>query len=195
MNWEEALPKLIPALQARANVMLQGRYHGSGTPLAADLAQATLVKLREAGAAERFADATFERIRAYAFRVLHNHYIDTCHRKHREALAESAEAPVEETSGPHPLSDGAHTPEEAVIVQEERRRRDQQLRAALSILTEPERTFLSAVMRSGSAPAAQKETGWPPGTASNACQKRNAILLKLSAHVVANSTEKKGGQK
>ena len=191
--WEKKLQRLIPVLEGRARAVLSGRHYGAGAPLADDLVQGTLLKLRRAGAKDRFGEAPDERLRRYAFRVLHNLYIDLCHRRPLELLARKAEAePPEAAPDPDPTRT-APSPEAALLLAEAQKTRGRLLTRALDVLSERECDFLAAVLRCGSAPRAQSELGWPPGTASNACQRRTQILKRLQARVAELQADRENG--
>lgn len=173
--WSERLEALRQPLLAQARKILRSRYFGSGAPLAEDLVQRTLMRLARSDVRDDLIEHDEERLRRYAYRVLHNLFIDSCTRKKRELLSDEG-APVE------PPDDEA-SPEDALLAKEALAARRRALAEALEHLDGDERAFVLACFRHGSAPAAQQEIGWPPGSGANACQRRNRILRRLQARV------------
>lgn len=177
MDFAHALVDLEPLLRRRAARMIDGRYYGSGAPLAQDLAQQTLAHLSTDRTRALLEEKSFEDIRRYAYRSLHNAFIDHCARKRREYTSEDAvlhTAPDEQAEGP----------EAATIAKDEHDQKLAALNAALSQLTSDEQSFLSACMDLGSAPAAQRKLGWPKGGAANACERRGSLLRRVQAAVM-----------
>lgn len=177
MDFAQALIDLEPLLRRRAARMIDGRYYGSGAPLAQDLAQQTLAHLSTDRTRTLLEAKAFEDIRRYAYRSLHNAFIDHCARKRREYTSEDS---VLHTAA----DDDAEGPEAAAIAKDERDRKLAALNAALSQLSTDEQTFLSTCMDLGSAPAAQRKLGWPKGGAANACERRGSLLRRVQAAVM-----------
>ena len=125
-------------------------------------------------------------MRRYAYRALHNAFIDHCARKRREYTSDDAllhTAPDHETAGP----------EAVAIARDGHAKKFSALNAALAELSEEEQTFLKVCMDVGSAPAAQRQLGWPKGGAANACERRGSLLRRVQARVM-QQMEKGGGQ-
>ncbi len=190
MEFAQALVDLEPLLRRRAARMLDGRYYGSGAPLAQDLAQLTLAHLSTERTSELLAEKSFEDIRRYAYRSLHNAFIDHCARKRREFTSEDS---LLQTAA----DDLAEGPEATAIAKDEHQRKLGALNKALAQLSEEERTFLSVCMDLGSAPAAQRKLGWPKGGAANACERRGSLLRRVQAAVMdamaPDSAHEEGG--
>jgi DNA-directed RNA polymerase specialized sigma24 family protein len=151
-----ALTELSNALFARA------RRLGSTAP--EDLAQEAL---RRALESKKVADGDDLGRRKYAFRILHNLFIDE-KRAERRMLHEDVE--------PEPSGE---TPESSVAERQQLQARARAADEALAQLDDRDRAFLCRSLVLGSAPAAQRELGYPPGSAANACQRRNRLLGRV----------------
>lgn len=172
-DWRE----LSEALTRRASRLLTGTRLGAGAPRAEDLAQEVMVRLHTPAAEAELEGASGLQVRKYAYRSLHNLFIDRCVRKRREHLLE------ETTDGTHPVLEPVDPRDPDVLVDD--KRRVDQLRQALGSLSAQERSFLEACVRTGSATAAQKELGWPPGGAANAGNRRSRLILRLRSGLAA----------
>lgn len=189
MDFAQALTEIEPLLRRRAARMMDGRYYGSGAPLPQDLAQLTLAQLSTEASTKLLKDKPFEDIRRYAYRALHNAFIDHCTRKRREYSSDDTILALN-------ADDGSSNPEAVAIARDEHTRRVSALDGAMSMLSEEERSFLVACMELGSAPAAQRKLGWPKGGAANACERRGSLLRRLQGSVRAamlSNDEEKGG--
>jgi RNA polymerase sigma factor (sigma-70 family) len=124
--------------------MLGRRFYGAGAPGAQDLVHDVILRLRSDE--QKWADRDDDDLLAYAMRVLHNLYIDTCHRKRRELLSKKDE-PLDTPA------EGSASPEEQVIAHQELARQREALARAASSMTDEERRFLMLSFRDGAAEA------------------------------------------
>lgn len=163
-------------LLRRAARMIDGRYFGSGAPLPADLVQHVLSEMTENGTLATLEARSVVELRAYAFRALHHRFLNLCVRKRREGSV-ARDALDDAVQAPEP------SPDDTALARERHAARQAALTRALSALSDDERAFLVAYVETGSAPAAQKKTGHPPGGSSNACEHRKVLMKRLQAAV------------
>lgn len=162
------LPDLQAALVRRARAATRGRGAGVGLPDAEDLAQTVIARLLATYGADTLAAWDPEKLYAYGFRALHNLLVDE-YKRRREQFFEAGEAPASAVS--------EDQPERALLSAELRAR----LTACLGELPEEQRRFLVLSFELDSAPKAQIESGWPPGSAANACHRRAKLTSAINS--------------
>lgn len=140
-----------------------------GRHLPEDLAQTVLTRLLNQYGGDTLRAWESEKLWRFAYRTLHNLAIDEHKRRHERFLAEGdadVGAPDE------------RRPTDAALVERETSSR---LQACLGALQAEHRRFVVRAFELDSAPEAQAELGWPPGTGANACHTRNRIVKLLNA--------------
>lgn len=170
------LETLREDLLRRAARMIDGRYFGSGAPLPADLVQQVFSEMTANGMLAELEARSAIELRRYAFRALHSRFLNHCVRKRREGALCSDDV-LTDTVSDEPA------PDDAVIEREHIDARRTALMRALGGMSEQERAFLIAYLETGSAPAAQRQTGHPPGGSSNACEHRRALYRRLTSAI------------
>jgi DNA-directed RNA polymerase specialized sigma24 family protein len=167
MKLERRLERLRADLCRRAERMLGTRARGAmGHPMPEDLAQMVLTRMVAAYAEAGLAEFDQDKLYAFAHTALHRLVVDEARRRVPE-LGKS-ETPVETTL----RTEAVDTP---------RGENTSALDACLEQLDPQSRLFVKRSVELESAPLAQKELGWPPGGASNACHRGKKLLAQLKA--------------
>lgn len=171
----DPLAAVQQALTRRARQLTGGRTVGVGAMRPEDLAQTVIARLLNTYGGDTLRGWPPGRLHGYAYRSLHNLVVDE-RRKKRERFFTAGEAPREQGEGAVAERD---------LLAAERRAR---VRACLDELEPQPRTFLERSFQLDSAPQAQQDVGWPPGTAANACHRRKKLLALLNRCVHRRET-------
>ncbi len=171
----DPLAALQSALVRRARQLAGGRTVGVGALRAEDLAQTVVVRLLNTYGADTLRGWSSGRLYGYAYRSLHNLVVDE-HRKKRERFFATGEAAREPGEAP--------AAERGLVAAE----RQARVRRCLEELEAQPRSFLERSFQLDSAPKAQAEVGWPPGSAANACHRRKKLLALLNRCVHRRET-------
>lgn len=166
MSWPSRLVRLRADLCRRAERMVSVSARARmGQPLPDDLAQMVLLRLLAAYSEPVLAEFDEDKLYAFAYTTLHRIVVDEARRRVPQ-LAPS-ETPAEDALVTLP-AEPSDAPLQQACLQE-----------CLNELDADARAFVVLAAELESAPMAQKQLGWPPGGASNACHRGKKLLQVL----------------
>ncbi len=165
---------LRPVLLRRARVLCARSLETAGwSP--EDLVQETLTRLCAPNVLDRLTNTDIETVRPYAMRMIAHLFIDEVVRKKNPQPVEDIAQVSDRRTDPR----GIDSAEGEMIERETHAREVDATLSAAADLTEQEREFLARTFETGSASAAQRELGWPPGKSSNASMKRARLIRRI----------------
>jgi len=166
--------QLVRDLERRARQRYRGNGNKAGFPQPDDLALHAFAKVKTAYGERYFDDRSVGEAWTLAYKALHNLFLDALDKKGEELphATESATGILEGRPASCP------SPEREARVNERR------ARVGLCLVrhfSAQEQQFVRSWARLDSAPAAQRECGWPPGVPSNANKTLERILRRLGS--------------